>query len=101
MPEGDLAGYKTDATDIGEEGTEEISGKGDQRQGSIATPDAETEDEPTRLTKALCYKDLTLWIMKDPRAGRRDVLAIEVALKFYKNIDRKPKLYRNYKPSSI
>ncbi|KAF5616442.1 hypothetical protein F25303_13524 [Fusarium sp. NRRL 25303] len=91
MPEGDLAGYETDATEIGGEGTEEMSGGGDRRQDSTAARDAEAEDDPVRLSKVLCYEDLTLWIVKDPKAGGRDVLAMEVALKFHKNVDRKPK----------
>ncbi|RKL13865.1 hypothetical protein BFJ70_g15819 [Fusarium oxysporum] len=91
MSEGDLAGYETDITQIGRQEEEETPDEGDQRQGSTATPDVETEDGPVRLTKALCYEDLTLWIVKDPKAGGRDVLAMEVALKFHKNVDRKPK----------
>ncbi|EXM13173.1 hypothetical protein FOTG_18367 [Fusarium oxysporum f. sp. vasinfectum 25433] len=91
MSEGDFAGYETDTTEIGGEDKEDTPDEGDQWQGSTATPDAETEGDPARLTKALCYEDLTLWIVKDPRAGRRDVLAMEVALKFHKNVDRKPK----------
>ncbi|KAF5968229.1 domain-containing protein [Fusarium coicis] len=78
MPESDLAGYKTDATEIGGEGTEEMSGGGDRWQDSAAARDVEAEDDT---------------IVKDPNASGRDMLAIEVALKFHKNMDRKPKLH--------
>ncbi|SCO91190.1 uncharacterized protein FRV6_15318 [Fusarium oxysporum] len=92
MSEGDLAGYETDTTEIGgEEEEEETPDEGDQRRRPAATPEVEKEDDRVRLTKALCYEDLTLWIVKDPKGGRRDVLAMEVALKFHKNVDRKPK----------
>ncbi|WJG35930.1 uncharacterized protein FOBCDRAFT_204726 [Fusarium oxysporum Fo47] len=103
MSEGNLAGYKTDTTEIGreEEEEEETPDEGDQRRRPAATPEVKTEDNHIRLTKALCYEDLILWIIKDPKGGRRDILAIEVALKFYKNINRKPKLYINYKLGSL
>ncbi|KAI7758833.1 hypothetical protein LZL87_013816 [Fusarium oxysporum] len=91
MLEGDLEGYETDTTEISGEETEETLNEHDQRQGSVAAPDTETEDDPVRLFKALSYEDLTLWIVKDPKTGGRDVLAMEIALKFHKNVDRKSK----------
>ncbi|KAG5743507.1 hypothetical protein H9Q70_013781 [Fusarium xylarioides] len=103
MSEGDLAGYETDTTEISggdeeeeEEEEEERPDEGGQRRRPTATPEVETDDDPIRLTKALCYEDLTLWIVKDPKGGHRDALAMEVALKFHKNVDRKPKPYNNH-----
>ena len=46
-----------------------------------------------RKHKALCYEDITLWIVKDPKQGDRDVLAMEVYLRHHKGADRKPKPY--------
>jgi hypothetical protein len=43
--------------------------------------------------KALCYKDICLWIVQNPKRGGRDLLAIEVSLRHYKGVDNKPKPY--------
>ncbi|KAM7210244.1 Protein of unknown function (DUF3435) domain containing protein [Rhypophila decipiens] len=63
----------------------------------------EVEEEPESLEetdefgdairkhKALCYEDITLWVVKNPNQGGRDVLAMEVYLRHHKGADRKPK----------
>jgi hypothetical protein len=51
------------------------------------------DDEPIRKHKALCYEDIILWIVKDPKRGGRDVLAMEVHFRHHKGADNKPKPY--------
>ena len=43
--------------------------------------------------KALCYKDICLWIMKNPKDGEWDVLAMKVHLQHHKGVNNKPKLF--------
>ncbi|PVH68553.1 hypothetical protein DL98DRAFT_440967, partial [Cadophora sp. DSE1049] len=43
--------------------------------------------------KALCYKDICLWIVQNPKRGKKDLLVIEVHLQNYKRVDNKPKPY--------
>ena len=43
--------------------------------------------------KALCYKDVHLWIVQNPTPGEHDLLAMEITLLYYKGANRKPKLY--------
>lgn len=47
--------------------------------------------EPVREFKALCYEGICLWIVKDPKGGDRDLLAMEVNLRHHKGADNKPK----------
>jgi hypothetical protein len=49
--------------------------------------------EARRKYKVLCYEDICLWIIKNPKGGERDVLAMEVHLQYYKGMDNKSKLY--------
>lgn len=44
-----------------------------------------------RKHKALCYEDINLWVVKDPKHGGRDVLAMEVSFRYHKGADNKPK----------
>ncbi|KFA52687.1 hypothetical protein S40293_10323 [Stachybotrys chartarum IBT 40293] len=64
---------------------------------------AKTEENPSfekktdqfgntiRKHKALCYEDITLWVVRDPKQGGRDVLAMEIYLRHHKGVNRKPK----------
>ncbi|KAL5625695.1 hypothetical protein FOBRF1_000038 [Fusarium oxysporum] len=92
----DDQGFESDAT-----GDTELD---EERSTSIKDPNKEAgvrsqplplpEDpgtETVRKHKALCYEDLTLWIVKDPTKKGRDVLAMEVYLRFHKGSDNKPK----------
>jgi Protein of unknown function (DUF3435) len=47
--------------------------------------------ETKRRYKALCYEDIRLWIVQNPTPGERDLLAMEVILKYHKGADKKPK----------
>jgi hypothetical protein len=49
--------------------------------------------EAVRKYKALCYEDICLWIVQNPKRGERDVLAMEVHLRYHKGADNKPKPY--------
>lgn len=57
------------------------------------TDEAEEDCQPVRKYKALCYEDIVLWIVQDPNAGGRDVLAMEVSFRHHKGANRKPKPY--------
>jgi hypothetical protein len=57
------------------------------------TQDPDKFREPVREFKALCYEDICLWIVKDPKGGDRDLLAMEVNLRHHKGADNKPKPY--------
>jgi hypothetical protein len=48
-------------------------------------------EEPQRRYKALCYEDICLWIVQNPKRGQRDLLAMEVTLRHHKGADNKPK----------
>ena len=50
-------------------------------------------EEAVQKTKALCYKNICLWIIKNPQKGEQDVLAMEVHLQHHKGVNKKPKLY--------
>lgn len=50
-------------------------------------------EEAKRKYKALCYEDICLWIVKNPKQGERDLLAMEVHLQNHKGVDNKPKPY--------
>ena len=57
--------------------------------------DAELDkfEEAIRKYKALCYEDICLWIVQNPKRGERDLLAMEVHLRHHKGVDNKPKPY--------
>ena len=44
-----------------------------------------------RRYKALCYEDIRLWIVQNPTPGERDLVAMEITLKYHKGADKKPK----------
>ena len=50
-------------------------------------------EEGVRETKAICYEDICLWIVQNPKPGERDLLAMEVFLRNHKGADKKPKPY--------
>lgn len=49
--------------------------------------------EARRKYKALCYEDIRIWIVQNPKRGERDLLAMEVSLRHHKGVDNKPKPY--------
>ena len=49
--------------------------------------------EAVRKYKALCYEDICLWIVQNPKRGEKDLLAMEVSLRHHKGVDNKPKPY--------
>ena len=72
----------------------EVNDSGAPLQSSgpaLLTHDPRELREPVREFKALCYEDICLWIVKDPKGGDRDLLAMEVNLRHHKGADNKPK----------
>ena len=55
--------------------------------------DVDDTDNLIRAYKALCYKDVCLWVVQNPTSGGHDLLSIEITLSHHKGADRKPKLY--------
>lgn len=47
--------------------------------------------ELMREYKAICYKDVQVWIVQNPTHGERDLVAIEITLSHYKGANKKPK----------
>ncbi|KIN08326.1 hypothetical protein OIDMADRAFT_23134 [Oidiodendron maius Zn] len=64
---------------------------GKPRQQDCNATDIDEFRELIRKYKVLCYEDICLWVVRNPRRGERDVLAIEVHLHHYKEMDNKPK----------
>jgi hypothetical protein len=62
------------------------------RQNSDNAEPDEVE-EAKREYKALCCEDITLWIVRNPQQGKRDVLAMEVRLQHHKGVHNKPRPY--------
>ncbi|KAH7010557.1 FluG domain-containing protein [Ilyonectria destructans] len=83
----------TDDTEISEEDPPAANRSPNDTEGVAKRPETTEgpETKPVRLHKVLCYEDLTLWIIKNPTKRGRDVLAIEVNLRYHKGADRKPK----------
>ena len=48
-------------------------------------------NELVRLYKAICYEDVRLWIVQNPKQGERNLFAIKVTLSHHKGADKKPK----------
>lgn len=93
------SGYNSDETDtLIREGSDNCSAVGTDGPGEPRPQDCDAADldefgEAIRKYKALCYEDICLWIVRNPRKGERDVLAMEVHLRHYKGVDNKPKPY--------
>ena len=91
-------GYESDETD-NTDITPDLSHVSDGRRAAAKLPetlmsntsDTSKDQDPIRRHKALCYEDLVLWIVKDPRGGQRDVLAMEAFFRHHKGADNKPK----------
>jgi hypothetical protein len=93
------SGYNSDGTDVTMTKdtdkcyTTELDECGQPlRQNSDAAEPGEFE-EAKRKYKALCYEDICLWIVQNPKRGERDLLAMEVHLQNHKGVDNKPKPY--------
>ena len=54
-------------------------------------PELDEFGEARRKYKALCYEDIRIWIVQNPKRGERDLLAMEVSLRHHKGVDNKPK----------
>jgi hypothetical protein len=60
---------------------------------SSDTSELDEYGDPIRKYKSLCYEDICLWVVKNPKHGERDLLALEVYLRHHKGVDKKPKPY--------
>jgi hypothetical protein len=69
-------------TDLGSENDDNVS------DDDVAMSDVDTE---LRQFDALCYEDVRLLVVRNPVAGERDVLAMEVKLAYHKGAKRRPK----------
>ena len=93
------SGYSSDRTDaISMEDSNdcypmEVDEAGWAVQQDCSVAELDELEEATRKYKALCYEDICIWIVKNPKQGARDVLAMEVHLRHHKGVDNKPKPY--------
>lgn len=93
------SGYGTDGTNtaMAEDTNDgciiEISGSGESVPQICTGVKHDEFGEAIRQYKALCYEDICLWIVQNPRPEGRDLLAMEVHLRHHKGVDNKPKPY--------
>ena len=91
------SGYNTDGTDVTmtEDTDDCYTAEVDELGESEACDAAELDEfgEEIRKCKALCYEDICLWIVQNPKRGEKDLLAMEVSLRHHKGVDNKPKPY--------
>jgi len=93
------SGYSSDGTNVAM--TEDTANYYTAKVDEIGEPvwqncDTAELDEfgvEIRKYKALCYEDICLWIVQNPKRGKRDLLAMEVHLRNHKGVDNKPKPY--------
>jgi len=65
-----------------------VADLGSESDDEVTMSDAQTE---LRQFDALCYEDVRLLVVRNPVAGERDVLAMEVKLAHHKGAKRRPK----------
>jgi hypothetical protein len=91
------SGYSSDRTDVTmTEDTDdcftvELDGAGQPVRQNGDADELDEFGEARRKYKALCYEDICLWIVRNPKEGERDILAMEVHLRHHKGVDNKPK----------
>ncbi|KAE8440383.1 hypothetical protein EG329_008182 [Mollisiaceae sp. DMI_Dod_QoI] len=71
--------------------TAEVDGLGGPVRQVCDAAELDEFGEAVRKYKALCYEDIRLWIVQNPKRGERDLLAMEVSLRHHKGMDNKPK----------
>lgn len=87
---------ETDVTmteDVDDYYTAEVDESGEPVQQACDATKLDEFGEAIRNCKALCYKDICLWIVQNPKRGERDLLTMEVSLRHHKGVDNKPKPY--------
>jgi hypothetical protein len=85
---------ETDVTmteDVDDCYTAEVDESGEPVQQACDAAELDEFGEAIRKCKALCYEDICLWIVQNPKQGERDLLAMEVSLRHHKGVDNKPK----------
>jgi hypothetical protein len=91
------SGYSSDGTDVAMmQDTDdccpvEVDGAGRPVRQNRDAGELTESGEAVRRCKALCYEDICLWIVQNPKKGERDLLAMEVHLRHHKGVDNKPK----------
>jgi hypothetical protein len=93
------SGYSSDGTDVtitedtANYYTTEVNETGESVRPKCDAAELDEHGEAIRKYKALCYEDICLWIVQDPKRRERDLLAMEVHLRHHKGVDNKPKPY--------
>lgn len=70
-----------------------VADLGSENDGNGSNDDVAMTDVEMELRRfdALCYEDVRLLVVRNPVAGERDVLAMEVTLAHHKGAQRRPK----------
>ena len=97
-------GVNDEGFDDAEAGADADFGFDDDHDSAVADLDSENDDDGSdddvaisdietelRQFDALCYEDVRLLVVRNPVAGERDVLAMEVKLAHHKGAKRRPK----------
>jgi hypothetical protein len=71
----------------------EVDGAGRSVGRNYDATELDEFEEVIQKCKALYYKDICVWIVKNLRKGERDLLEMEIYLRHHKGVDSKPKLY--------
>ena len=88
------SGYSSDGDSIAvTEDRMEVEEVSEPVRQSVSVAALPEFNEEMRKCKALCYEDVCLFIVQNPKRGERDLLAMEVFLRHHKGADKKPKPY--------
>jgi len=97
MDAGTDSGYGTEETDdpMSEDSCPavDVDDSGQPVEQNYDATELDEFGEVKRKYKALCYEDIRIWIVQNPKRGERDLLAMEVSLRHHKGVDNKPKPY--------
>lgn len=87
--------YDSDATHGTYSSSSNSEEESDEEEANDITDESNLvgDEELCRKYKALCYEDIVLWSVRDPKNRGRDVLAMEVHFRHHKGVDNKPKPY--------
>jgi hypothetical protein len=92
---------KDDYKDINKMDDDDYNSSSNKTDAASSSDDVYSSDtseldkyrDPIRKYKSLCYEDICLWVVKNPKHREQDLLALEVYLQHHRGVDKKLKLY--------